>query len=85
MTAPTPSSDPWEGVKSPFDADVIGPGDPGWDVLNLAMRTGGPVIGEYDADTGQVVSARTVDDDDSVAEPPVPHRSWLDRLFGRSS
>jgi hypothetical protein len=78
--------DPWEGVKSPFDADVIGPGDPGWEVFKLAMRTGKPVIGEYDGDTGEVISARTVgDDDDPVVEPPAPHRSWLGRLFGWSS
>lgn len=77
---------PWEGVKSPFDADEIRPGDPGWEVLDLAMRTGKPVIGKYDADTGEVISAQVVgDDDDPVAEPSAPRRSWIARLFSRWS
>lgn len=75
--------DPWEGVKSPFDAEVIGPGDPGWDVLAMAMETGKPVIGQYDPDTGEVVSAHVVDGDTALPDPLVlsaPHviveRHW---------
>lgn len=39
--------DPWAG--SPFNADVIRPGDPGWEMFEEAMRTGKPVTGGYDA------------------------------------
>lgn len=75
-----PRRDPWEGVKSPFDAEVIGPGDPGWEVLRLAMATGQPVIGEYDPDTGEVVSVRVVGPDEAPP-PPVRRRTlWWAQL-----
>ena len=43
-------------ANSPFNADVIREGDPGWDIFEATMRTGGPVFGTYEADTGKIVS-----------------------------
>lgn len=47
------SPDPF--ANSPFSADVIRPGDPGWDIFE-AVKDGNAVIGTYDADTGQIMS-----------------------------
>lgn len=46
--------------RSPFDAEVIRPGDPGWAIFEETMRTGRPVVGLYDSETGEVVSMRVV-------------------------
>jgi len=43
---PPDEGDDFKG--SPWNADRIEPGDPGWDVLEQAMKTGKPVHGYYD-------------------------------------
>ena len=40
---------------SPFDPEVIRPGDPAWEVFQAVMDHGGPVIGRFD-DQGTLVS-----------------------------
>jgi hypothetical protein len=42
-------------VSSPFDADVIRPGEPGYDFLNAAMRSEGPVFGTLNYETGEII------------------------------
>lgn len=51
-------------ANSPFNADVIRKGDPGWDIFEATMRTGGPVFGTYEADTGKIVSITDRDGND---------------------
>lgn len=48
-------------ANSPFNADVITSDDPAWAIFEKAMETGGPVVGIYDGDTGEIVSIEAVD------------------------
>lgn len=48
--------------RSPFDRKVIRPGDPGWDIYQKVLETGGPVMGIYDARTGEIVSMTPLGD-----------------------
>jgi hypothetical protein len=67
--------DPFE--HSPFNADVITPDDPGWAIFAKAMETGGPVVGTYDGETGEIVSIEPYQ-----SYPPTHHdhtvRMWYD-------
>ena len=50
-------------ARSPFDADEIHPGDPGWEVFEATMRHGA-VTGTYDATTGEIESIRDAEGND---------------------
>jgi hypothetical protein len=56
--------EPWEGVKSPFDKDVIQASDPVYALLDKALETGKPLEGEYDPRTGEILSARVVGEEE---------------------
>lgn len=49
--------------KSPFDAEVIRPGDPGWAIFEAAMKSQSPVVGIYNGETGEIVSIEVLGDD----------------------
>lgn len=56
------SLDQWPG--SPFNADVIKPGDPGWEIFEAAMKEDGVVMGQYDTVTGEVISIQNAEGKD---------------------
>lgn len=53
--------DPWRDITSPFDAEVIKEGDPGWEVVQKVIETGKPVVGTYDGATGKITSMEVWD------------------------
>lgn len=51
-------------IRSPFDAERLGPGDPGWEIFEAAMKTGGAVVGVYNSETGEVVSITPIGEEE---------------------
>lgn len=49
-------------VNSPFNAETIRPGDPAWEIWERMRETGKPIIGTYDAETGEIIEMNDVDD-----------------------
>ena len=71
MELPPVSRNPFE--HSPFNKEVLRPGDPGYDIALEAMQTGHTVHGLYDSETGEIIEMHHGDgfgDDD-----PPPHPS----------
>lgn len=74
----------WPG--SPFNADVIRPGDPGWEIFQAAAKHG-PVMGVYEVRVvdgeveSEIVSMQYLDDADGKwhdAKPPASEPTgWI--------